>query len=495
VKLALTVSLALVACAVDRPEPTVDDEDATTNAPGPQRRQLVSGTGLLVLEVTDDDYAIYQDGTHVRAVSLHGGAPQSVGESPAGNTAFVYRVGTVAFVWTNPNRALANFGVSPLVVWSASTGPHLASASSAVGTLATAASRHGNHVIFPGNSQPDGSKGDLVYASTDLSHQTTLVANAQFGFATGPCNPLATFIERDPIALYCTSDPTTAMLSRWTAGVRRDLTSAFAPPQLAVDPERDRIMTLAAGSRNPLLVDHAGAVTTLAAVSGTLVNFGPDGSIYFASRAMPPAPASLLRFRHTATKPLGAIQAIIAFTFGSRSFSEPITSPDGRSFLVQSMLDSTTGYGNIVRLDARGTAPPITIDARLTDTQSGPGFTSTSRFALYALGDPTLTTFTGPMFAADRDGAPRQFSDNLGWEYLPSIGNTIVYSDNTMPDAMNPALNTADLKLVDLERTTLAPRLIATQANATFFVTQRKTGVVFTTDRGDAPGLYVDRAF
>src|SRR5262245_35372658 len=122
----LALALLLTACAVD--PPATEDVAARLDT----AHQLVSGTGLLVLEVTDDNYAIYQDGTHVRAVSLFGGAPQDIGESPAGNTAFVYRVGKVAFAWTNPNRTLPNFGVSPLVVWSAATGAHLASDSSAV---------------------------------------------------------------------------------------------------------------------------------------------------------------------------------------------------------------------------------------------------------------------------------------------------------------------------------------------------------------------------
>jgi hypothetical protein len=491
VKLALVLPL-LVACAADPVEAT---DGVTADVYGaPPRRQLAAGTGLLALEITDDNYAIYQDGTHVRAVSLFGGATQDIAESPAGNTAFVYRVGRVAFVWTNPDRTLPNFGVSPLVVWSAATGAHLASGSSAVGTLAAAATVRGDHVIFPGNSQPDGSTGDLVYATTDLAHQTTLVAGAQLGFAVGPCNPLATFIDRDPVAVYCTTDPTTATLSRWTAGTRRDLTTAFAPPALAVDLERDRILTFAAGLRNPVLVDRHGTVSTLASVTGVVPTFGPDGAIYFASLPTPPTgSASLLRFSQGATTQLAEFQNIITFAFGSRSFSEPFTSPDGRAFLIQSQLDPNTGYGDIVRVDARGDKPPLTIESALTDTPFGPGFTSDSRFALYALGDPTLTTFVGPMFAADRDGTPRQFSDDNGWSYVPSIGSTIVYNDNTVSNPANLALNTADLKVVDLGCS--RQRLIAPQANATFFVTHHQTGVVFATDTGDAPGLYVDHAF
>jgi hypothetical protein len=57
----------------------------------------------------------------------------------------------------------------------------------------------------------------------------------------------------------------------------------------------------------------------------------------------------------------------------------------------------------------------------------------------------------------------------------------------------NLLLTTADLKTVDVSRDTLEPRLIAAQANATYFTSHCQTGVVYTTDR-DQPGLYVDRA-
>ena len=143
-------------------------------------------------------------------------------------------------------------------------------------------------------------------------------------------------------------------------------------------------------------------------------------------------------------------------------------------------------------LDARGRGP-VTIDAALTNVQFGPAFTDASTFALYAKGDPTFTNFTGPMFAAGCHGAPRQFSDDIGWSWLDAAGDTIVYNDNTVANPANLLLTTADLKTVDLGRDHLAPRLIATQANATFFVGHDKRSIVYTVD-GDAPGLYVARA-
>src|SRR5689334_7515791 len=78
-------------------------------------------------------------------------APELIGDVPAGNTAFVFQVGRVAFVWTNPDRTLPGFGVSPLVIWSARTGAHLASPASAIGTLATSTNQDGDRVLFTSN--------------------------------------------------------------------------------------------------------------------------------------------------------------------------------------------------------------------------------------------------------------------------------------------------------------------------------------------------------
>jgi len=144
-----------------------------------------------------------------------------------------------------------------------------------------------------------------------------------------------------------------------------------------------------------------------------------------------------------------------------------------------------------VRLDAR-TGEQLTIDPAPNKTQLGPAFTSGSTFAVYALADPTFTTFVGPMFAAGCDGT-RQFSDDLGWAYLAGRGDTIIYNDHAISNPANALLTTGDLKTVDLDRATLAPRLIAAQANATFFVTGDQRTVLYASDHDARPGLYAAR--
>lgn len=68
---------------------------------------------------------------------------------------------------------------------------------------------------------------------------------------------------------------------------------------------------------------------------------------------------------------------------------------------------------------------------------------------------------------------------------------TITFNDNTSLDPNNVFLSTADIQSVDLSCSTLSPRLIAEQANVTYFASHRGRGVVYTIDAGPTAGLYV----
>ena len=68
-------------------------------------------------------------------------------------------------------------------------------------------------------------------------------------------------------------------------------------------------------------------------------------------------------------------------------------------------------------------------------------------------------------------------------------------NDNTILDNTNVALSIADIKVVDLARRNLTPRLIVRGANVTYFASHRGTGVVYALDTGPDPGLHVARVF
>ncbi len=493
--------LLLSACSVDTDLDRTDEDVGALHGGAPHRRLIQPGAGVQLLEVTDDNYAIYQLGQQVFAAALdhQAPAPELIGNVPAGNTAFVYQVGRVAFVWTNPDRTLPGFGVSPLMIWTARNGAHLASEASAIGTLATWASADGEVVLFTASSPADGASGDLVVARADLSHRTTIAAGIAMAFPSGPCVPRAAFVggDADLVAVYCLAASTaTATLSRWHHGARRDFAEpVFAPPRLWVDNATDRVATLLATSQFPVTLDRRLDATVVTETSAVNVFFGGDGATLYATRPSPTAPRSLFRGRGKLPPRLIAdLLGLHTFAFGSVGFSTPITSPDGRKLLYFDGVDPSVGVAtNVLLADARGVTPPVTLDSSGADAVFGVPFTRDSRFALYARFD-TTSFAVGAMFAATAAGT-RQFSDASGWQWDAAFDATITYNDNTILDVSNFQLSTADLKAVDLARPTLAPKLIAEQANVTYFASHRGTGVAYVIDQGPGAGLYVASVF
>ncbi|HEU4537389.1 MAG TPA: hypothetical protein VFS00_24885, partial [Polyangiaceae bacterium] len=112
----ITFGAALLGCAQSRapnPLPAEAEAEAEVEAVSlaalsvPSKWLVQPGSRLLLLGVTSDHHALYQEGDTVYATALKPGAPRRlVAQVPAGNTAFVYTVGKVAFCWTNPDRTV-----------------------------------------------------------------------------------------------------------------------------------------------------------------------------------------------------------------------------------------------------------------------------------------------------------------------------------------------------------------------------------------------------
>jgi hypothetical protein len=163
---------------------------AAARRPSPPQ-QIQAGDDLVLLAVTDDDHALYQDGQTVYATHLRAGAPRTVvAEVPGTNLAFPLQVGRVVFLWTDPQRNLPGFGVSPLVLWTAADGPRQISAQSSVGLVATAASPDSRELVFTTNVTDDGARGDLAYARTaTATAPTLLLRDIPMGFPTAGVGP------------------------------------------------------------------------------------------------------------------------------------------------------------------------------------------------------------------------------------------------------------------------------------------------------------------
>jgi len=495
-----SVLLASVVLAVsfgcgDAARPDESAASVTANLEVERARLVQPGAHLLLLGVTSDDYALYQEGAQVFATALSPHATrQWVADVPPGNTAFVYVVGKVAFCWTNPDRSVPGFGVSPLTVWSAASGPHQAAAASPIGTYATSASADGSAVLFPANGSADGTTGDLVLASTDLASSSTLAAGIPMGFPYGPCRPFAAFVGKGaashPVALTCQpGDPSSATLADYSGGQRTELLEGVAtPPFFSSNPAGTRFFTRRAGTVTPVLVSLGEAPLDVDDVPSGFGFFTSDSDLVYTARVAGHAELrSLVSGVHRTLAPnLVALPNVLS---GSALITQTPASPDATKVPFATRFDPATGLLDMNLADTSGQRAPVTVEAAPSTYLFGPAFTSDSRFLLYA-SDIDFTFGTGTLYAAS-GSQTRAFTGAGAWSLLPAADAVVAFNDNPSLDFADFNNSSADLKVVDVSAASPRARLIAPAANLTFFVSHRGERVVFTTDApGWAAGVY-----
>jgi hypothetical protein len=465
------------------------------------------GSNQLLLGVTDDNFAVYQQGQSVYVTALRPGARRrEIATVPNTNVAQILQVGKVAMLWTDPQRSLPGFGVSPLVIWSAAGGPRRISENSAVGLVATDASPDGLQVLYTTNTTPDGLRGDLAVASVLSSGKPRLLLrNLRLNFPFDACRPLAAFVgppgRAVPTAAYCDGEETTATLSRWVRGQRIDLIKNIATPlpfTLESNPQQTEFFVRLAGSSFPVVVTDQGEIRGVDVVSGTQGFVTDRGTAVYSARPSTTAPIEL----RLAARGAGPITVAVPFAFAyAKSYNfasyskRPTPSADGRLALFASTVNPATGLGDIQLLDLRtGSVTPI--DSQPTGFGGIDVFTADSNYALY-FSDFNLSAGLSALFAANRAGVTRQISDdNSVVLNLATTGSLVVFNDrpllNSAP-AGTFALTQADLRIVDAARWQPA-RVIAAKANLFYFSSHRRQGLVFTTDTALAPGLYLAAA-
>jgi hypothetical protein len=469
---------------------------------GRHEAQLIqSGQRLVLLGVTADNHALYQDGATVFATELKPGArKQVVGTSPPGIVSFVYTVGTVAFVWTSPDRSVAGFGVSPLTVWSAATGARKASDSSPIGTFTTSASADGRYVMYTTRGNANGSVGDIEFAGTDMSERKTLVAGVPMAFPFGACRPWGSFVGRGhrshPVALFCEGGAATATLASWSSrgDERRTLLAGvLTQPLFTTSPDGTQFFTALAGSRTPVVVNDRGEVRRLE--EGVLSRrgfFTSRDEVFYSAFVDITKPGEIHRasLRSGATS-FVADQLLVFLTnqAGSDLIVTPPASPDGRKLAYTTGFDPATGLNDIRIADLVNSGSRV-VEATQRTYLSGPVFSADSKHTLFARVDD-LSTGNGQLIAAGPNGnvaigAPSLVShDRLR-------GDRISFNDNPVFDASDFFNSTADLKVVDLSRPTQSLTVIEAQAYLAFYPTRRGRELAFTTGRGNSgPGLYV----
>jgi len=502
-----------MASGPDDPAPpaTLDEPIAAVSAGRSLRLQ--AGTKLVTYGVTEDGFAIYQDGPTLYATALYPGAARRLVAQVGATQPTVLISGRVALIWTSQFYFGAG-GVSPLVVWTAEAGPKLASTSSVVsfvGTGFAAVRPDSEQILFVTNASADGTVGDIVSATPDLRVVRTLITGANVN-VIGACPPLVGFDGKPrpngdargpaphPVIAQCPAGVTTATLSRWVDGRRRDLAQNLAPaPTWSSDTRGERFFTIVdAVARTPVVVSAEGAITVLENVPTArgFINF--DGAIL--TRATLPAGRELHRI--TGASPRTEVVANLGnSTFfvghhaeGFRQYTDMPTSRDGRLMLYGDVSDPQNGTTNLFLVDVSQVPPmPLPLQSDPVVLQSFELFTSDSTHGLYYKFDPTTGGLT--LFAASLAGDNRAVSSGAPTEveHFALTGSLVAYSDNLVGTGID-LLDKTDIVLADVGAAQIAPVTLAPEAYNLFFPTADRRAIVYTSDHDpNDSGLFIVR--
>lgn len=514
-----TVLAATTACVAPDDVGRADDvaaEQSVSTSELLSRNQsirLQSGTRLITYGVTDDGFAIFQDGGTLYATPLLPRAPRFKVADVGAVQPTVLVVGRVVFVWTT-QFFFGPGGTSPLVVWTALGGAKLATESSVTGliaTRATSASPDGREIVFVANATPDGQIGDLVAAAPDLSRRRTLVTGVQ---VAGSCLPLAGFDGQvsptgDPIGLgfgraivagYCLAGETTATLTRWDGNERVDLQSQLpAPPFWSSNASGSRFAAVSgpAGATTAKLVTAGGKTTELEATPAGQAFFNYDGSTLVLTTAA--GGNELHRYARGAQTPEVLINFGPGFPFrghftgGFRQYFDSTLSTSG-DVLMYTTGFNPDGTSDINLVDISKTpARTVQLTANQFVAQSFELFTADSSHGLYYQFEPPA--FNPTLYAGSFAGGARKVSSGAANEFVhfALAGTDIVYSDNLNGTGVS-LFDVHDIMRADVGAAQITPSVAAAQVYNLYFVTRDRRAIVYTSDADPrSSGLFIKR--
>jgi hypothetical protein len=498
---ALAMAIPLFACA-GGDEEVLELDLASSELRRGEKELIQAGSEQVLLAVTEDDHAVYQEGPVVYATRLARGARRvKVADVPDGNIAFTLQVGKVVFVWTNPQRNRPGFGVSPLVLYTADGGPQLISAQSSIGLVATGASDDSRQILFTTRASDDGQTGDLVLAETRRPlEQTVLLAGTTLGFPNAPCRPLAGFgggrgHDTYVVAQHCFPGETSATMSIFRRGVRRDLIAGIALPLpffFDSDPElRTFLVSLANGDLDEVSV--SGRIRRVDTVAPTRGFVADDGTLgYRAPLAGGGAELRLARRgRLPAAAVAGAIAGFVVEPFDRQGYwkRSPL-SPDSSKAIFRTVTDPATGLIDFNLLDVK-TGRTFVLNGTPDTAATSEIWTADSDHAVF-IRAVDVNTGSGPLFAGNERGV-RQIgdSDNV-FDAIRAYGSVISYLDDVIFDPGQLFFaSSADLYVADADDPDAAPRLVGIRAGINYFASHDGRKVAFTSEaEDDGPGLY-----
>ena len=497
---ALCLASAAIAVAQD-PSTQAAAVEQTLSSRSPVLIQ--AGSNLLLKGVSDDNYAIYQDGQTVYAQKLIPGARRHViAEVPNDNLMDILRVGKVALIFTDPQRNFPGFGVTPLVIWSAAGGAHRISDASTVGLVAMDVSPDNRWVLYHTDvTGTGGLVGDLAIVDVFGKHGRTLLKQIPLDFPFEQCRPLAAFIgppgEAVPTAQYCAGTDTTATLSRWVNGRRKDLIENIATPlpfAFGTNSRETEFLVRLNSSGDPVIVTDRGAARPVDQVGDTqrfTTGFLTErGAAVYSAQPSATGPIEL-RLAARGRAPITvASQFSFAYVGLFHLGSHPkirTPSPDGRLVMYATGFDPATGGADVNLLDLH-TGLTTVVDSQQQNFGGVETFTADSKYGMYV-------SLTSALFVTNRFGVARQISeDNTALRFQAATGSVVAFSDHPVFNSApvnSFELTRADLRVIDAGRPNTLPRLVAPQVNLQYFPSHRGHGLVFTSDAAATPGLYL----
>jgi hypothetical protein len=516
---ALLLALQVSACLQSPDEPTTLGEDEQALRAGDTRLQ--AGRNLVVLGVTEDDFVLYWSASSrtVWATPIAFPVPRllvAVGV-PAAPLTLVR--GRAAMIWT-AQPFLGNIQgpqmVSPLVVWSAITGPRLASSASLAPQLfsiqASAAVRpDSREVVFTSNVSSDGSTGDIVRASTDLKRVTTL--RSGIDVSLGVCPPHVGYDRLSPIGTArvivsaCAPGESTATLSRWTHDQRVDLTTTMRPGIWWTSDERGEHVLTQLSDNSPAVFTLDNAMTIVDDRRTAIGWITADGTVFQTPLTPDRSAREIYRItlagapsaqRVTRLPPSSGLQFANHLPFGVpyANVSTVPTTRTGAFMVAFTAFNNTNGLlTDSLRIDARANdAAPIASSAAPASLPAFEISTRDERFNLFHVFAPDDFS-RSVLFAGSANGEAHQVSQGQTTLGVFGLGGSrIAFADNVTAPLLDGNIDaTGDIVAVDVGAPASSPTTIARGARAHFVVTPSRDRVVFTTDAGANPGLFVGR--
>lgn len=502
----------------ERASDAADASEAAADAPPiPPANgvKLASAAMPGLVGVTSDGYVVYFDfnANTLYAASISGpdaGAPSKILDvnGAGGKYWFAVISGSVVFAWGG--LAASPPAAAPVTaVWSKATGTHAIATETLAGI--GAASGDGSNIVYVATSA-SGATGDITVAGADGSNPTVLVSQAQ-SLGSPTCVPQPSFVgagKTDAVIAYCM--PTDAATTSATLDAFRGANWTQKNLATGLKPSNPNLLLLAGAppgvstgsyvvdstSTNILAVTSAGEAIAIAYPAANASNLESSAATpaFFVGGGGGAASAVYSTQGgavHATPVPAGTPTTLVA---SGASYLYPVVSPDGK----WSVYGSTTGTaGGLTSSDLTlfATATPATTKSVTTSSDGILGFGSVfTADSTHFLWYDTFVAYSFGYYEALHSmdlatGSPTLIAQKTWMGLATANATSVVYNDGVATVPTNGGMNiVADIELVDVAASPLAPKLLQKGADPTFLLTPDAKSVIYAFTQGSQSGVY-----